>query len=178
MNLDPVSQLVGVVATTLSVSSVAMRCDRRLRVVAGIGQAVWSHHFWLLGAPTTSATCALACSRQLSSLFTHRWSQAHQTAIALGYYAAFTLATVLTWQGWTSLLPWSCAMIANHAYSSMSGLAMRKALRGCDMIAIVNVVLVGSIGGLVTCVAAIALNSLTIAKLEGRATDRLIASGS
>ena len=168
VNLDLLPQLVGLVATVFSVSSVAAKCDRRLRTVAGMGQAVWAAHFWLLGAPTTAAICALTCSRQFSSLYTDRFDSRAQQGIALGYYGAFTLATVVTWQGWVSLLPWACSMLANYAYSSLAGTSMRKALRGCDTLAFVNAAVVGSIGALITCVAAIVLNTRTIVQLEGR----------
>jgi hypothetical protein len=168
MPTDLPAQLVGLLATVFSVSSVLMKCDRRLRLAAATGQATWTVHFWLLGAPTTAAICALTCSRQLSSLVTTRFSPLAQKWVTGLFYAAFTLAAIVTWQGWISLLPWSCAMLCNFAYSSLQGTAMRKALRGADGLALANGCVVGSIGAVLTSTLAIVLNSLTILTLEGR----------
>jgi hypothetical protein len=170
LHLELLPQIVGLVATVFSVSCVLMRCDRRLRLVAATGQATWTLHFWLLAAPTTAAMAALTCARQLTSLGTGDWSPGRRRALALAFYASFTLATALTWQGWTSLLPWACSLLANYSYSSLSGVSMRKTLRGCDAIAFANGCVVGSIGALVTSTVAIVLNTLTIRRLEPRAT--------
>jgi hypothetical protein len=165
------AQLVGLVATAFSVSSVAMKCDRRLRLTAATGQATWTLHFWLLGAPTTAAICALTCTRQLSSLVTSRFPARVQAWLTGLFYAAFTGAALVTWEGWMSLLPWACAMLANFAYSSLHGTTMRKALRGVDGIAFANGCLVGSIGAVLTSTFSIVLNTITILKLEGRVTS-------
>src|SRR5262245_48819517 len=111
-----VAQLIGLVATAFSVGSVVMKCDRRLRLVAATGQSIWALHFLMLGAPTAAAISALTCSRQFSSLATARLPIAGQRALTALFYAAFTAATALTWQGPVSLLPWACAMLANYAY--------------------------------------------------------------
>lgn len=170
MNSLLVAQLIGLVATAFSAGSVLMRCDRRLRLVAATGQSIWALHFLMLGAPTAAATSALTCSRQLSSVAAARLPSAGQWALTILFYVAFTAATALTWEGWVSLLPWACATLANYAYSSLTGVSMRKALRGCDGIAIANGCVVGSIGALLTATLSITLNTLTIRKLEGRKT--------
>ena len=168
MSIDLPAQLVGLLATVFSVSSVVMKCDRRLRLAAATGQATWTLHFWMLGAPTTAAICVLTCSRQLSSLATPRMSPFAQHALTGFFYLAFTVAAVITWQGWLSLLPWACAMLCNFAYGSLQGTAMRKTLRVADGLALANGGVLGSIGAVITATLAIVLNSLTILKLEGR----------
>lgn len=168
MPTDFPAQLVGLLATVFSVSSVLMKCDRRLRLAAATGQAIWTLHFWLLGAPTTAAVCALTCSRQLSSIAATRLSPLAQRALTGFYYVAFTAAAMVTWQGWISLLPWACAMLCNFAYGSLQGTAMRKTLRVADGLALANGGVLGSIGAVITATLAIVLNSLTILKLEGR----------
>jgi hypothetical protein len=167
MSIDLPAQL-GLLATVFGVSSVLMKCDRRLRLTAATGQATWALHFWLLGAPTAATVCALTCSRQLTSLATERLSPFAQRALTGFYHVAFTIAAAVTWHGWVSLLPWACAILCNFAYGSLHGTALRKALRGADALALANGCVLGSIGAVITSTLSIVLISLTILELEGR----------
>lgn len=169
MHTTILAQAIGLVATVASVSSVTRKCDRQLRLTAGTGQFIWMIHFWLLGAPTTAAIAALMCTRQVLYLGWPTCSDPVKHRVTLGFYAAFTLAAVLTWQGWLSLLPWSIAMLCNFVYGHLTGVKLRKALRVADGMALMNGLLVGSIGGVITAALAIALNTVTLRRLEGPA---------
>jgi hypothetical protein len=166
------AQAIGLVATVASVSSVSLRCDRKLRMTAGTGQFIWMIHFWLLGAPTTAAVAGLTCARQASSLWLSTASERTKSTVTFVFYGAFTLAAVLTWQGWVSLLPWSIAMLCNFVYGHLKGVTMRKALRVADCMAVTNGLLVGSIGAVLTSTLSIVINTATLRRLEGAPTPR------
>jgi hypothetical protein len=166
MHAALVTQVIGLLATVASVSSVTLKCDQALRRVAAAGQFTWMVHFWLIGSATTATLALLMCVRQLSSGWLAGRMARVQFVASGGFYVAFTLATALTWQGWMSLLPWAVAMLANFAYSSLTGVAMRRVLRVVDCVGLCNGALLGSIGGVVTAGLAIGLNTLTIRELD------------
>ena len=63
---DPFSapQLVGYVATIVSLSAYAMRQDKMMKIGVGAGLLLWALHYAMLSGWTASATCLLIASRQ------------------------------------------------------------------------------------------------------------------
>lgn len=166
--VDPWStaQLVGYAAMVVSISAYALKRDAHFKVGIGASLLTWTVHYVLLGAWTTAFTCLLIASRQVLALLAPALSPAARKCSALGYAAAFTGVLAWTWAGPLSLLPWLAALNATYAYIYLAGARLRAQVMLSTSCWLVNALLLGSIGNVVTNLATLAMSAWAIRRLR------------
>jgi inner membrane protein len=127
----PASFLVhatGLAALGVSVRSTTHRCDRELHrnyLVAGV---LWALNGFLLGATTSVALSCVSVARTgTASLFRQRDNRIRIAACA-GFMLVSLAASVLTWRGWSTLLPAVASSLVTYAAFFLSGAKLRLAL--------------------------------------------------
>lgn len=160
------SQLVGYLATAVSLSAYTMRDDKLMKTGVGAGLLLWAVHYAMLSAWTASLTCLLISSRQILVLISPSMNSSKRRIAAWGYGAVFTVVLWQTWTGAVSLLPWVSALNATYAYFYLKGVRLRAQVLLSTGLWLANAAFLGSIGGVVMNAASICLSLWTIRRLH------------
>jgi hypothetical protein len=166
LNSHILIQGLGLLATLATLAAFAQRSDGRFRLYATVGSVLWTVHFGLLGAHTAAATAIAIALRQAGSHVLIA-KPAHWRLLAgIGFTLVYTAIAWITWQGWYSVLPWIAAVNGTYAFFSLAGARLRSQMLLSDAAGLVNGFAVGSIGGVLAAVAALAINARTIRRLR------------
>lgn len=120
------TQGAAIAALALGISSFALKSVSAFRKVISASSIMWTVHYWLLGAITTSCASALISFRNLMLLWWPKSQSNHY--VFLGFLISFVALTAITWEGFVSLLPLIASVNATYAFTYCGNLAMRKML--------------------------------------------------
>ncbi len=96
-------QILGFGALIFSVAGFQNNNRKNILIIMGIGNFLWAAHFFLTGALTGAAMNGLAIFRNY--VFENYRETFADYRLPLIIISVFALATILTWQGIISLLP-------------------------------------------------------------------------
>lgn len=169
---DPFSpaQLVGYVATLVSLGAYAMREDKIMKTGVGLGLVLWATHYAMLSAWTASVICLVIASRQILAFIAPAMSAAARRTTVASYCLVFTGVLWHTWAGPVSLLPWISALNATYAYFYLAGAHLRAQVMLSTGLWLLNAVVLGSIGGVMMNAASLGISLWTIMRLKRAAT--------
>lgn len=118
----------GIAALGLSVTSSIRRCEQGLRRQGFLAGVLWTLTYALQGASTGAALSMISAARTGTSSLIHG-KGGRIRAWAFTAFAAIAVATaVLTWHGWSTLLPVTSSMLTSYALFFLSGPRLRWAL--------------------------------------------------
>jgi hypothetical protein len=163
----------GLAALGLSVTSSIHHCDRRLRRHNFLAGICWALNYFLLGAMMGAALSCVSAARTGTASLVHRRAL-RLRGVACALFAACSLATaVLTWQGWTTLLPVASSVLTTYAVFFLAGTRLRLALLMAALLWTQNVLALQSpeqIIGNFLGIAAACIGLWRCARLAGAAT--------
>ena len=165
---DPwsLAQLVGYAATVVSIGAYALKKDAHFKAGIGASLLTWAAHYMLFGAWTAAFTCLVIASRQGLALLAPAMGGTGRRWSAFGYVVVFTGVLWWTWAGPVSLLPWLAALNATYAYVYLAGARLRGQVMLSTSCWLVNALLLGSIGNVVTNVATLGMSAWAIRRLR------------
>ena len=118
----------GVSALVLNVIALVRTCERSLRLQSSLAGAVWALNNLLLGAHTAAALSLVSAGRTASSAATLRCA-AGPRLLAFGGFATLTATvSLLTWDGWPSLLVGVASLMSTFAMFYLRGRALRATM--------------------------------------------------
>lgn len=159
-------QVVGYLATVISIGAYGLKDDFRFRAGIGASLLAWAAHYSLLDAWTAAGTCLLIASRQGVTLLMPNMTMQARKWTSLTYAAAFTAVLGWTWTGPISLLPWLAALNATYAYVYLTGARLRGQVMASTGCWLVNAVLIGSVGNVVTNIATLSMTSWALLRMR------------
>lgn len=159
------AQLVGYIATVVGIGAFFFKDDRAFKGLMAAGLLIWGVQYWMLEAWTSSLTSGLIASRQALSMYAPSMSGRLKTSVSIFYLTMFTAILVLTWEGARSIWPWLAAVNATYAMIFLNGAAMRKQVMLSTAFWLVNALIVGSMGHIITTVVTLLVNGWTVYRL-------------
>jgi len=97
-------QLIGLMGNLTIMLALQINNRKLILCAQGLACLFWSIHFFLLGAPTAAWINFISLGRSIVFYFNDRkW--ARSMWVFWGFIAVFVLNSVLTWEGWQSILP-------------------------------------------------------------------------
>jgi hypothetical protein len=127
------------------------------------GAVFWAAQYFLLGAKTAALTMACTAIRTLSSEGLASGRYRHFAALA--FFALFILLTIISWQGYVSLLPAFAVLNTTLALFYLDNRGMRLALLASSLAWVVNDVLWQAWPALLAETVAVLINLRTIHQL-------------
>ena len=125
MSTELLIHATGVCALALNVAALLRRCERALRFQSGLSGALWALNNLLLGAHTAAALSLVSAGRTATSAVTLGAAEPWRHA-ACGAFAALTLiASLCTWQGWSSALMLVASLLSTFAVFHLSAMPLR-----------------------------------------------------
>ena len=116
---------LGSLACLVSLTACVQKVDKRLKLTVLLAMCLWAPYYWLKGGTSGFAFALLIGVRQVLALNTHRLSPRMQRASLVALVVAMTATVWLTWEGWTSLLPWFATVNSTYAYLKFQGVRLR-----------------------------------------------------
>jgi hypothetical protein len=118
----------GIAALGVSVTSSIRRCEHGLRRQGFLAGVLWACTYALQGASTGAALSVISAARTGTASLVHG-KGGRIPVWACGLFAAIAVATaVLTWHGWTTVLPVFSSVLTTYALFFLSGRRLRWAL--------------------------------------------------
>lgn len=168
LNLDFTSpaQLVGYVATAVGIGAFAVKDDRGFKLCMAASLVMWAIQYSLFASWTSAATALFIASRQALSMMAPGMSNRGKTIMSAGYMIAFTVILFVSWAGPVSIWPYLAAVNATYAFVYLTGERMRKQVMLSTAFWLVNALMIGSVGHMVSTIVTLAINAWTIVRLR------------
>ena len=109
---DTIAQILGIMAMAISVSAFQFKKNRSLFIVQGISCCLFFVHFFLLGAYTGAFLNILALIRSICLSVKKLRHPVFEALVML----SFIIITVLTYEGWPSLLVLAAMLVGTATY--------------------------------------------------------------
>lgn len=109
---EPIAQVLGIIAMAIAVSSFQFKKNKNLFIVQGISCCLFFIHYILLGAYTGAFLNLLALARSVCLSVKKLRNPIFEALIMI----AFVVITVLTYDGWLSLLVLAAMLIGTAVY--------------------------------------------------------------
>ena len=123
-----VAQLVGILAMLVGVVAYRQTNEARMHLLIGVIVSLWAISNLLIEAYTGALMCMLAALRQWGVLWLETASFKDKRRAAHAFSLVATVFLVFTWQGWSSLLPYTSALGLAYASYHLTGINLRKSL--------------------------------------------------
>lgn len=148
MNINIVTQVVGIAAMLFSVFSFQMNKHKQIMIMQIIATALFGVQYFMLGAFTGMALDAVGVARGF--VFYHRDKKWASHPVWIGVFStAFIIACIITWQGPVSLLM-TLAMVMNTvSFSFTKPKLVRSTILMSSPLLLIYNILTGSIGGII-----------------------------
>lgn len=118
----------GIAALGLSVTSSIRRCEHGLRRQGFLAGVLWTLTYALQGATTGAALSFISAARTgTSSLIHGRGGRIRLWACVL-FVTIAVASAVITWHGWTTILPVISSVLTSYALFFLTGRRLRWAL--------------------------------------------------
>lgn len=134
----------GLCALVLNVAAILRTCERSLRMHTGIAGVVWALNNLLMGAHTAAALSLVSASRTASSAVTLRSGERVRRAAFLGFVVLTIGVSLLTWQGWLSILLTLASVLSTYSMFYLRGRALRWVMLVSSALWMVNAWCYGS----------------------------------
>lgn len=154
---------VGGLGIVIEWRSYGWHCEQRFRRWSAAGALLWALQYLLLNAVTAGIT--MACTALRTLLSDHLENGLAKHGAAIGFVALFCVLTVISWQGWVSLLPAFAVINTTLALFYLGNRAMRMALLASSLAWISNDVYWQAWPALLAESVAVLINANTIRKL-------------
>jgi len=141
-----------------------LHCGNAFRRWSATGAIFWSAMYVLLGAWTAALTMG---STALRTLLSGWLGHHHKHLAAFGFILLFAALTVLSWQGWVSLLPAFAVINTTLALFYLGNRRMRIVLLASSAAWIANDIIWEAWPALLAEAVAVVLNVRTIGRMDG-----------
>ncbi len=153
-------QILGYVASAILLSGYAIKSDVKTKTVLIFSSVIFVIHFFLLGAFTASAVCAVNAMRNASSIFWHK-----SRSVFLVFVMLYICGAYLTYDRLVDILPTMAAIITCLGMFLLGGIKFRVLVIVATVLWIVHNVVVGSIGGTINAVVLFFIGVVTVWRL-------------
>jgi hypothetical protein len=160
-----VGQILGIVAFMLSIIALMRVNDSAHRLANASGAFIDAIHWVLLGAYTAGMIALLISARVMTAeLVQNKPLSIKMLSIAF-FCMLFIAAAFITWQDNYSSLPLIASVAATFAFMTASRITLRIWLFLCNIPWIIYSVHVGSIGGILSAILAMAILAHTMLRM-------------
>lgn len=153
-------QILGYIASIILLLGYAIKSDVKTKTILTFSSIVFTAHFFMLGAFTAAAICAINALRNVSSIFFHKSKMVFSVFACL-----YLVCSVITYQIFIDILPFTAAFITCIGMFLLGGVKFRAIVVVATLLWIVHNVYVGSIGGTINSVILFFISSITLARL-------------
>lgn len=136
MDLKTLAYLIGGIGILVEWRAYCVPGGRAFRHWSAAGSVLWAAQYLLLDAWTAGLTMASTAARTLLSGYLEKGLYKHWAAA--GFLALFSALTVVSWQGWISLLPAFAVINTTLALFYLGNRNMRIALLASSVAWIAN----------------------------------------
>jgi hypothetical protein len=118
----------GIAALGLSVTSSIRRCEQGLRRQGFLAGVLWTFTYALQGASTGAALSMIAAARTGTSSLIHGKGSRIRVWACCAFATIAIASSVITWHGWTTILPVTSSILTSYALFFLTGPRLRWAL--------------------------------------------------
>lgn len=168
MNLGPIPvpetlMCIGVVAYAFAY---LFKNDNHLKTGFIASNIFWIGHYWILNAHIAAISTLILASRTLFSINAENMSVVVRHILFGVFTCLLVTATLLTWNGLSSILSGSVYIAITYALFNFHGIQLRKALFIIDLIWLTTALVTSNPIMLMCAVGSLALNAFTISQME------------
>lgn len=156
------AQIVGYIAAIIHIGAYSSTRDDLFKKATTTSSIIWACHYALLSGWTPAFVALLSATRKMISLFP---ISQMRFAVSSLYVILFSVILYTTWEGWSSLIPWIIGINTTYALFWLGGIEMRVQMILSLILWLVNAIIFGSIGHIITCVVTITIGMVTIYRM-------------
>ena len=163
---EMITQGIGLIASAVIIFSFTQKADNRLKVFLIIGNLIFILHFFMLGAFAGMLVNMINALRVGFSIKFYK-----STKMMLFFMLAYITACGITYQNIYDILPVISGVLGSFSMFKLSGISMRLTGLIGSSAWLSYAIVFHSIGGIITEVSVLILNTLTILRLRGDKTN-------
>ena len=153
-------QILGYVASAILLSGYAIKSDVKTKTVLIFSSVIFVIHFFLLGAFTASAVCAVNTMRNASSIFFHK-----SKAVFIVFAMLYIASGYFTYDTFIGVLPSIGALLTCAGMFLLGGIPFRVLVVVSTVLWLIHNIMVGSIGGTINFIILLLIGLVTIWRL-------------
>ena len=138
------AQIIGLIGFLIGVTGLLQKNDRDIRMRMGIFGAVMSLHFLLLGSVSSAIGSCVGSARSFASLKTK------SVKVAFAFISLLWLLGLPNVDSFVHIIPLVGTSVATYGFFTKSGLSLRLLLLFNSSCWLINNILIGSIGGMIS----------------------------
>lgn len=155
-----IAQLIGIIASAFVVLSFGQKRDNHLKIYVMIGNIIFAVHFLMLGAYAGVFVTLLNTCRAGFSIKFHK-----STKMMFFFWGIYILAAVIVYEKPIDLFPFFSSILGTYSMFKLSGIKLRLlGMLGSSSWLVYGIVF-HSVGGIITEISVMVLNTLTILRL-------------
>ena len=155
-----IAQLIGIVASAVVIFSFSQKHDNHLKIYIMIGNLIFAVHFLMLGAFAGVFVNFLNTCRSGFSIKFHK-----STKMMFFFWGIYILVAIAVYEKPVDLLPFFSSILGTYSMFKLSGIKLRLlGMLGSSSWLVYGIVF-HSVGGIITELSVMVLNSLTILRL-------------
>lgn len=158
---EVIAQAIGLLASAVVVGSFAHKRDNHLKIWVAVGNIIFALHFFMLGAYTGMLINIINVFRATFSIKFHKSNK-----MMCFFMISYLIAGVTIFTSYIDLFPVFSSLLGTYSMFKLSGIKMRLMSLLASSSWLVYATVYQSIGGMITEVSNIILNSSTIFRLR------------
>lgn len=160
LTYDFIAQAIGILASAVVIFSFTQKIDNRLKAILMIGNLIFMVHFLMLGAYAGMIANIINVCRVGCSITFHK-----STKFMLFFMSAYIAMGYFIYDDWYDLLPVLSGLLGTFSMFKLSGIKMRLTGFIGSSAWLGYAIIFNSIGGIITEVANLSLNGITILRM-------------
>lgn len=154
------AQIVGLIASMVVVYSFTHKMDNHLKIYMVVGNILFACHFFMLGAYAGMAIATINCFRVGLSIKFHKSNK-----MMFSFMSIYAAVGIVVYKEPVDLLPIFSSLVGTFTMFRLSGINLRLVgLFGSGSWLVYDIIF-HSIGGIITEISALSLNSITVVRL-------------